>query len=341
VGDASEMVSLSLNYPRFFGDKLQLNTTLRAAVDSTVGVVGDMLQVSKLPFFPDYTGHGALHLASLLGIADKLIADQARDLFTAEDAAVLIFSTILHDLALHLSEAGFMSLLRSEARWAGSWSEFLAEARRWDDYKLVELFGADEVGTPRALVRNPLDHYDNLTESDRKLIGEFIRQNHAELAHHFAILGFPGSNGQLIQFGDFDPELKELAGNVARSHGYPLRECIQLLDKMQLSRLEQDDVHPVFLMGVLRVADFLELGTDRAPLIAFLYKEFKSPVSEKEWYPRYAKRCLVVSRTQEVADGYPVGTRYDVGCFWGGIWGASEVFSFRVDDQEGPIERHR
>ncbi len=176
-----------------------------------------------------------------------------------------------------------MSLLKSGARWSSLWDEFLAEAKRWDDHKLIELFGADEIGTPHALVSDPLDHYDNLTESDRKLIGEFIRRNHAELACHFAILGFPGSNGHLIQFTNFDSELKKLAGSVARSHGYPLRKCVQLLDKMQLNRLEHDDVHAVFLMGVLRVADFLELGTDRAPLIAFTYKEFKSPISGKEW----------------------------------------------------------
>src|SRR5947209_2237135 len=131
------------------------------------------------------------HLATLLEIAEKLIADRTRDLITPEDAAVLIFSVLLHDLALHISEAGFASLVNPKANgtilgtnhWRELWDEFLTLAKHWDDHTLVDLFGADEAGVPRALVRDPFDHYDNLTESDRKLIGEFIRRHHADFAY--------------------------------------------------------------------------------------------------------------------------------------------------------------
>src|SRR5713101_1122838 len=101
------MKSSPLEYPGFFAEKLRANPTLRAAVDSSLSMVADVLQVSKLPFFPDYTDHGTHHLTAVLEIADKLIADRTRELFTAQDTAVLIFSILLHDLALHLSEAGF------------------------------------------------------------------------------------------------------------------------------------------------------------------------------------------------------------------------------------------
>jgi molecular chaperone HtpG len=289
-----------VEYPQSFVQKLEADPRLRAGVDSSLSLMADLLQVSKLPFFPDYTDHGPGHLTRVLGIADKLITDNAREVFTPEDAAVLILSILLHDLALHLSEAGFKSLLCHEENqrphtatsWAELWDEFLSVAKHWDDHKLVELFGADEAGAPRALVRDPFSQYDNLTESDRKLIGEFIRQHHAVMAHQFAVFGFPGNAGQLIQFSSFDPELKELAGIVARSHGFALRDCILHLEERQLSKLEQDSVHPVFLMGILRIADFLELGKDRAPLIAFVYKEFKSPVSGKEWRANEAFRSI-------------------------------------------------
>ncbi len=285
------MTSSLLDYPQFFAEKLKANPKVRAAVDSSLGVVADVLQVSKLPFFTDYTDHGTGHLARVLELADKLIPDGSREVFTGEDAAVLIFAVVLHDLALHLSEAGLLSLLNlgenqqhhKSKGWAQLWRGFLIVAKHWDDRKLVEVFGADEAGAPRALVRDPFSHYDNLAESDRKLLGEFIRQHHAQMAYEFAVLGFPGNAGKLIQFDSFDPELRELAGIVARSHGFSLRDCIRQLEQKQLSKLEQENLHPVFLMGVLRIADFLELGNDRAPLIGFAYKEFKSSVSEKEW----------------------------------------------------------
>lgn len=286
-----------VEYPEFFRQKLEANPTLRAAVDNSISVVAEMLQVSTLPFFPDYTGHGVQHLSGVLVIADKLIAERARPIFTPEDTAVQIFSALMHDLALHLSEAGFKSLLShqklgSDSTWRELWNDFLNEAKHWDDRKLVETFGADGAGAPLALVRNPLDHYENLTESDRKLIGEFIRRNHAELAYEFAVSGFIGAGGQRIQFGNFDSELRKLAGIVARSHGVRLRDGIQLLGKMSFNKLEHDDVHPVFLMGILRIADFLELGTDRASLIAFAYKDFKSPISNREWRTNQAFRRI-------------------------------------------------
>ncbi len=281
------MPALALEYPQLFDKKLKSNPGIRAAVDSSLTLVADVLQVSKLPFFPDYTDHGVPHLNGVLEITDKLIPAKAREIFTAEDAAVLIFSVLLHDLALHLSEAGFMSLLRAQnhhgsSQWTEIWGEFLSTAKHWDDHRLVEVFGADETGNPRALVRDPFDHYGNLTESDRKLIGEFIREHHAQMAYEFAVFGFPGA-AQRIQFGSLDRDLKELAGIVAGSHGFPLRDCLQCLEEKEFNKVEYNNVHPIFLMGILRVADFLDLGIDRAPLIGFAYKEIKSSVSREQW----------------------------------------------------------
>jgi molecular chaperone HtpG len=291
-----------LSYPKFFEDKLGLVPKTRAAIDSTILLIDDILQISKLPFFPDYTDHGYPHLSKVLEIAEKLIPERARDVCTPEDVAVLVFSILLHDLALHLSEAGFLSLLqppdgqsgdaKNKPDWTTMWEEFLSIAKHWDDRKLAELFGTDESGAPLALVRNPLELYGNLTESDRKLIGEFIRQHHAQMAYEFAMAGFPGHGTQRIEFTAFEPEFREIAGIVARSHGSGLRDGIRHLAEGQISKLEQDNIHPVFLMGILRIADYLELGPDRAPLIAFQYKEFKSPISKKEWQINQAFRKI-------------------------------------------------
>ena len=102
------MTSSLPEYPQLFAEKLEGNLKLRAAVDASLNVVADILKVSNLPFFTDYTDHGTDHLSRVLEIADKLIPHRSHALFTAEDAAVMIFSVLLHDLALHLNEAGFM-----------------------------------------------------------------------------------------------------------------------------------------------------------------------------------------------------------------------------------------
>jgi len=200
------MTSSSLDCPGFFNEKLESSPKIRSAVDSSLSAVADILQISTLPFFTDYTDHGTRHLTTLIEIADKLIGEPTRELFTAEDAAVLIFSVLLHDLALHLSEGGFKSIVMpaqgeehcESTDWGEAWDEFLSEARHWDDHKLVELFGCNETGAPIALVRDPFDHYGDLTESDRKLIGEFIRRHHAQLAYQFAVRGSPATTVRLF-----------------------------------------------------------------------------------------------------------------------------------------------
>jgi molecular chaperone HtpG len=275
-----------LTYPHKFDEALKAKPFVRAHIDSALHGVASILSISKLPFFSDYTDHGIQHLNSVLEIADRLIPTEALPLFTAEDAAVLTFSILLHDLALHLSEGGFKSLLMSHSagdEWTYKWEEFFSEAEHWDDHTLVDLFGADSAGAPIALVRDPFKDYDNLTETDRKLIGEFIRRHHPQLAAQFAQSGFPGVDGHTIELGTFDQELRRLAGIIACSHGFSLRASIGILEKEQFSRLESDHVHPLFLMGLLRIADFLELGSDRAPLIVFRYKGLKSPLSRREW----------------------------------------------------------
>src|SRR5687767_1399035 len=106
---------MTIQYPPFFEQKLAKNKVMRSAVDSTVALFDGWLRDSKLPFFSDYTDHGPEHLNRVMLTADALIASDAREKFTAEDAAVLILAILLHDSALHLSEAGFYSLIKGKA----------------------------------------------------------------------------------------------------------------------------------------------------------------------------------------------------------------------------------
>jgi hypothetical protein len=55
---------MTIKYPASFERKLAKNPTIRAAIDTSIGVVSDLLQVSTLPFFQEYTGHGVDHLSS-------------------------------------------------------------------------------------------------------------------------------------------------------------------------------------------------------------------------------------------------------------------------------------
>lgn len=284
---------MNIFLPESIEERLKGDRFLRSAVDDALAEFDEWLSDSKLPFFPDYTDHGAPHLSNVLTTAVTLITPQAGEIFSSADAAVLVLATLLHDAAMHISEAGFHEIIRGsfasnrvedfdQSSWPDVWESFLFSAKRWDDRQLMAVFGEGEDGQPRAYVSDPFRRWHNLTEGDRRLIGEFIRRNHARLAHEFATFGIPGPNHAAIKLSDkLTPQLRDLVGVVARSHGLPARACLDYLVRNHHKR-ETQKCHAVYLITLLRVADYLQVDSSRSPAIVFRYKHIPSATSRLE-----------------------------------------------------------
>src|SRR5207248_892792 len=155
---SSKHVRLSIPEP--FDKALETDAKLRAAVYGTAADFEPWLADSKLFFFPDYTDHGIEHVNQVLATAAALATTDAHQLLTAGDMAILIIATLLHDSAMHLSGAGFESLITGAANaqrisdfdregWPALWESFLFSAKRWDDVRLTNVFGELEEGSPR------------------------------------------------------------------------------------------------------------------------------------------------------------------------------------------------
>lgn len=275
--------------PPYLAERLPRDPHLHGCVLNAFASYKQLMDFSHVPFFQDYTDHGFSHVLEVLAAADWLILPSEDVPVTAADACVLCLAVLLHDAALHITEDGFQSLVRGEYPWAGVgefrdepwellWREFLREAKRWDARKRVSLFGTDvEIKTPPA---DALDY----TASDRLLIGEFLRRNHPRIAHEIARAGFPGPDGQTAFSleGVLDPPMRDLVGLVARSHGMPLRATFDYLEQYYDLR-EFRNVHCVYLMVLLRIADYIQIQASRAPNGILEVKNLRSPLSRAEW----------------------------------------------------------
>lgn len=258
----------------------------------------------RMVFFPDYTDHGPKHLRAILELADFLIADGSSGRpdswaeITPRDAAVLIWAILVHDLGMHLTEAAFVALVEDpeplirvpsldQHTWSDLWTTFLADAGRWDGRTRIKVTG--EVEPESALLNSKSSRCapEGWKPADFRIIGEFIRRNHPRLAHEIAICGWPASIGSPIPSGGAvftqNPELADLAGLVARSHGHNIRDLLPYLKSRHYNVVETRGVHPVFLMGVLRIADFLHLHAERASQSTRGLRKLSSPVSRREW----------------------------------------------------------
>lgn len=244
-------------------------------------------------FFPDYTDHGSTHVSEVLQSADGLIAERSADFLTVEDAAALTLAVLLHDIAMHLSIDGFWSLLNdrhtdAEARqvavffgdqsWGELWRAYESEVERLDSDQRHSLFGV------REHVTVPKQNSADLRDSQRRIVGEFIRRHHARLAHEIALHGFPAPTGkERLRLSIRLENLKDLIGVVARSHGSPLRPSVDYLQQAYRNRVDPHSVHAPFLMALLRIADFIQIHPERAEKLKLNVKSLRSPASVREW----------------------------------------------------------
>lgn len=287
----------NMKIPQRLSYVLERDQRMDGLVKSAISEFEPWISNSTLPFFSEYTNHGIPHIESVLKTSVSLIHDNAWSAFTANDAAVLILGVLLHDSAMHVTEEGFLSLFdkdRSEKlisgidvkKWDVLWEDYFSEATRYDGQKLVRIFGD---ATP---VRRPPKDSSQMTKRDRLVITEFLRRYHHRLAHEIALFGVPsaGKNSLILRtFTAEDSYIPMLAGLVARSHGEEIRKFLPYL-KEHYDVRQFKNVHPVFLMAVLRVADYLQIDAERAPSQVLQVKSLASPVSQGEWRAHQAIR---------------------------------------------------
>jgi molecular chaperone HtpG len=273
-----------------------------AASLDVADVVTQILTDNKTPFFPAYTDHGAVHVARVLDAAARLVPDTvwSADIMSGDDASVALLATLLHDLGMHLREDGFVHLVSARSEryplpwfrdrqgkrspdhpWSELWARFQREARHLGQSDLDRLLGPDNQGVPRvAYEESPRPAC--WTKGDYLLIGEFLRRHHARLSHEIAIYGLPGEPDALRPLSAI-PHAAEMAGLVARSHNEPLRLMLRYLDYRQPGNLRPHGAFAVYLMGLLRIADYLQIDAERAPRILMRLRRPVSQQSVEAW----------------------------------------------------------
>lgn len=243
-------------------------------------------------FFPDYTIHGIDHINRCLDIADHLIdfetlsaEPKASDLLTPRDVAFLICGIMLHDMGMFLRPDGVRKLVQMDhandafggASWKKEWSDYVDRMKRLSQEKMRYHFGK-----VIPVTEDCVNHTD--TDDNKRIIGEFLRQHHARLAHEFAVGILPGSDDtDLFENTGLKEKDRKLIGLLARSHGMAIRDTEAYVEK-QIGKGAKPYKTPVFyLMTVLRTADALDADEQRAPKKLEKQQKIDVPISVEEW----------------------------------------------------------
>jgi molecular chaperone HtpG len=291
-----------IKIPQLFAEKLNLNLSLAADVRKTFDRFEPWLEGSGMPFFPGFTDHSPRHINEVLITAASMISDESHALLSAEDVAVLCMAVLLHDCGMHLTQDSFRNLVSDfgpplingfgDLPWGVIWKEFLSEANRFGQEKLVAVFGDSQ---PISL--KDIDLTD-LSERDCLLIGEFVRRHHTRIAHEIAIKGVSWSGGIPLALSFEDLEICDLAGLVARSHGMSIRATFEYIESRYTTISTYRNIKSPYLMAVLRIADYVQVQSERAIRTLLSVKELRSPLSRQEWLNHFAVKDI----TNEHAD---------------------------------------
>lgn len=278
--------------PERFKNILEKNQELDGVIKTTLATFGEILEESKLYFFNEYTNHGIKHIQDVLASSENLITEETFfNILSDKDIASYILSVILHDIGMHIDLEGFKCLINGEyddiqikeldsLKWSEQWEDFINEARKFSGKQLKSIFGSEDT-----IIRiPPFSKPGDITENDKKLIGEFIRIHHARIAHEIAIKGFPAKPNSIDFCNSLDPKIKSIVGLIARSHGTNLRRCLDYIeDKFgRESKRFPNGIHATYLMVLLRIADYIQIDSSRTSKALLKSKTFSSPVSEME-----------------------------------------------------------
>jgi len=271
---------------------LKKNQKLHSIILDATTSFQPIFEDNKLYFFEEYTDHGIKHIESVLQASELIISDLWFDKLSPNDVTVLILGVILHDIGMHVEFSTFKALLDGhyddykfdsldDKTWLELWEDYLTEVKRFNSNQKINIFG-----NPNIPFKEPdLSNKDSLTGYDKKLIGEFIRRYHPRLAHEVAFAGLYGANEEIVKFGNENlvDLYRHLSGILARSHGLNLRQTFSYLEGIgSQSWRNPDDVNIVFLMAVLRIADYIQIDNNRVNPFLLKLKTFNSPYSLKE-----------------------------------------------------------
>jgi molecular chaperone HtpG len=237
----------------------------------------------KMYLFEEYTNHSISHINFVIETAEKLITEDTLNLLNETDIFTLLLSIVYHDMGMHLSKEGLLTILRENKiicsidkhSLNNEWNKFIKEISKLDKEDLDKVFENHDFNYN-------ISDIDKACE-DEVVLREFVRRNHHRIAHEISLVGFPLMDGR-IHFGDQKYLFyHDLAGLIARSHGMDLREIFNFLkDEYYDDWKTPRNIYVIYLMVVLRIADYLHITSDRVNPYRLRMFRFKSERSRIE-----------------------------------------------------------
>ncbi|MCC4765142.1 chaperone protein [Methanosarcina sp. DH1] len=210
---------------------------------------------------PEFTLHNANHSAKVVELMGKIIPSDTLDHLNIIELSILIYAAYLHDIGMTASRDKREEIIANS-------SEF-AKLRIFNEELSLKFDEAKRDGDHRTA-----------TFIEDKLFTEFLRKNHVKRSHEFIERKY-GLKETPISWKRI-PYYK-LVQAVCDSHGLPVKNLYDTKCWRRNTLVGDQSVNVQYLSVILRLADILDLDSERTPRCLLDFINPKDETSIKEW----------------------------------------------------------
>lgn len=258
---------------------------LRISVNEVVKEAGELTETIRV-HMPHYTHHGKVHFRNVLWIMDRLIPDEILENMHPLECALCIMAASVHDLGMTLSDDDHAKLDEESNSDCAEFEKFIGQYSSLKE-KIID-------GLPNARTREREGK-----KFDELFLERFLRETHAEPYGRLSRRLTDIANAHSTAFVFCNCDFKDRLCLIAASHGHALdwlrTELVGIMQEDELvSNLGEGIVNWMFPALLLRLADVLDLGYDRASPALYKFSGLKDHLDVKN----ELDKAIQYSRTQ-------------------------------------------
>lgn len=263
-------------------------------------------------FFKEYTNHGLKHIQDCLNIAGLLIAQENysggnnNKRIHTDELTALFLGVLYHDISMFIELEDFLSLIdnKIEIGVCGEvvqirdlWKSHINKLKSMNRQKLTNFFGKEDIDwkfiDDVIEKKEPLESGEK-SDITRLIIGDFLRTYHADISAYIILsgtyfgesIGMPWENFSNQDRKDSINKMKKIVALIAQSHGHNLNDmnkAIQHVTREYNHYNKPFNYRIYYLIAVLRLADYIDINSDRATYEDYINNVKYSPFSKREF----------------------------------------------------------
>lgn len=241
-------------------EKKEGNQELSNKVEHIVKMAAPLLQ--KIPEnMPEYTLHDPIHSAKIIDIMGKILPDEVLQNLNIIEISLLIISAYLHDIGMTCDKQEKEKIINENEDYKILFKSNVDKFQKFQQYKLEK-------------------NHRAATFIEDQIFTEYLRRNHVKRSAIF--IKEKLENGEFILSYNEIPFYKLLI-KICDSHGEPVKKLYDTNIWPRETLVGDNIINVQYLSLILRLADILDLDSERTPKIIYEFVNPEDPTSILEW----------------------------------------------------------